>query len=59
MDKKEIKKTIMIVLAAVDDEVLDLLSSKLWTLYWNLKHKGFTDDQAISIVSNIAAKGFK
>lgn len=47
-------KVIFDVMAS--DEFVDSVANFLWKLYSKLKDKGFTDEQAIQIVSNFNQK---
>lgn len=47
---KEQMKLVYEILA--DDELVDAIANMTWKLFTKLKEKGFTDDQAIKLVSN-------
>lgn len=57
MEKKEIQRAMQLIYDILeDDKFLEAVTSSLWKLFTKLKEKGFTEEQAITIVTNFNSK---
>ncbi len=57
MEKELLSQLKLIFTIMADDEFVDSVATFSWKLYTKLKEKGFTDDQAIKIVSTMSRNG--
>jgi len=57
MKKEELQQAMQLIYDILeDDKFLEAVTSSLWKLFIKLKEKGFTEDQAMRIVTNFNSK---